>query len=67
MTRFEYKTVAIPMKQKNRFSMFTFDKEALDERLRKLGEQGWEMISTVDRHVSGSMMESLMVFKRKVG
>ena len=67
MTRFEYKTVAIPMKRKSRFSMYEFDKEKLDETLRKLGEQGWEMVTTVDRNMSGSMMESLMVFKRKVG
>lgn len=67
MTRFEYKTVAIPMKRKNRFSMYEFDKEVLNETLRKLGEQGWEMVTTLDRNMSGSMMESLMVFKRKVG
>ncbi|MFK7948982.1 MAG: DUF4177 domain-containing protein [Saprospiraceae bacterium] len=67
MTRFEYKTVNVPMKQKNRFSMFRIDREKLDETIKGLGEQGWELVSTFNHSISGSAMEIIMVFKRAVG
>lgn len=67
MTRFEYKTVNVPMARKNSFSIYKFDRTELDQILRKLGEQGWELVSTLDNTAGGSMMEIVMVFKRAVG
>lgn len=67
MIRFEYKTVEVPTTRKNRFSMYEFDVEQLNEILRKLGEQGWEMVSTLDRAIGGSTTSPIMVFKRKIG
>ena len=66
MIRFEYKTVSVPTKKKNRFSMSEFDHESLNDTLKGLGEQGWELASTLENSISGSLMEILMVFKRAV-
>jgi|GEM_PF-1100488 hypothetical protein len=67
MIRFEYKTVSVSTKKKNAFSMIYLDKEKLNECLKDLGEQGWELVSTINHNISGSMIEILMVFKRAVG
>jgi len=66
MTRFEYKTVDIPTKKKNAFSMLKIDKEKLNQTLKGLGEQGWELMTTIENNFSGSMMENILVFKRAV-
>ncbi len=66
MTRFEYKTIDIPTTKKNAFSMTKIDKEKLKETLKGLGEQGWELITTLENTYSGSMMENILVFKRAV-
>jgi hypothetical protein len=66
MTRFEYKTVSVPTKRKNRFSMNEFNHESLNETLKGLGEQGWELASTLENNIGGSLMEIVMVFKRAV-
>jgi hypothetical protein len=67
MTRFEYKTISVSTKKKNAFSMIYLDKEKLNESLKDLGEQGWELVSTINHNLGGSMVEILMVFKRAIG
>jgi hypothetical protein len=66
MKRFEYKTVSVPTKKKNTFAMTYLDKEALNETLKDLGEQAWELVSTIDHNVGGSLFEIVMIFKREV-
>lgn len=66
MTRFEYKTIELPRKRKNTFSLPRIDKEALDELLKNLGEQGWELTSKVENTSGGTIIEAVLIFKRAV-
>lgn len=66
MTRFEYRTLEVPTKQKNAFSMIQINQEKLDESLRGLGEQGWELTSKVESTSGGTILKTILVFKRTV-
>jgi hypothetical protein len=66
MTRFEYKTIELPRKRKNTFSLLRIDKEALDGSLKSLGEQGWELISKIESTSGGTILKTVLIFKRTV-
>ena len=66
MKRFEYKTIKVPTKSKNSFSMMYIDQEVLNETLKDLGEQAWDLVSTINNEIGGSLVEVVMIFKREV-
>lgn len=66
MKRFEYKTIKVPTKRKNSFSMMYIDQEVLNETLKDLGEQAWDLVSTINNEIGGSLVEVVMIFKREV-
>lgn len=66
MKRFEYKTIKVPTKRKNSFSTMHIDQEALNETLKDLGEQAWDLVSTINNEIGGSLVEVVMIFKREV-
>jgi hypothetical protein len=66
MKRFEYKTIKVPTKRKNSFSMMYIDQEVLNETLKDLGEQAWDLVSTINHEIGGSLVEVVIIFKREV-
>ena len=66
MKRFEYKNIKVPTKRKNSFSTMYIDHEVLNETLKDLGEQAWDLVSTINNEIGGSLVEVVMIFKREV-
>ena len=64
MAKFEYKTeVLTSMVGRDKLRM-----DDLDDRLKKYGEEGWELVSlTLDADLRGSRDGHLLVFKRQKG
>jgi len=74
MEQWEYKTIKLQFIMKNKKGLFNLGMDWLvenfDEELNKLGEQGWELISTIPLAVPSAIGGSqtgyfYCIFKRK--
>lgn len=51
--QWEYKSIKIILKCKNTISSAIYDEAEVDSVLNKLGEEGWELVSTVKIYNAG--------------
>jgi len=61
MTKFEYKTIEIKPQ-----SIWTTEikLELIDQKLCEMGNEGWELVSTIQRTSDGGSAVMMFIFKR---
>jgi len=64
MQKFEYKT--IKMKPKRTTFSMKLEDENLVEEMNVLGKEGWELITSVDNKIGGTLKASVLIFKRPI-
>jgi hypothetical protein len=65
MRRFEYRTVKCDIGGKW-FSAAEFDPGTLDVVLNSHGQQGWELVSSIDTNQGGTSRYLVLIFKREL-
>ena len=64
MKKFEYKT--LELKLGGVFASTPFKADEWEDELNALGEQGWELVTRIERNREGYTTRALLVFKREV-
>lgn len=62
MKTIEYKTLVV--KFKGAFPP-TLKVEEVEKSLNGMGEQGWEMVSSIPKQIGASPIEHVLIFKRE--
>ncbi len=62
MQKFEYKTIKIKPKSAG-FSQKLED-ENLVEEMNIIGQEGWELVTSIDNKIGGSSISIVLIFKR---
>jgi len=55
------------MKPKSSFLKRELEDDALIEEMNILGNEGWELVSSIDHAVGGSTTSIVLIFKRQIG
>ena len=63
MKKFEYKTLEV--KLDGFLSSTPFKAEEWEEDLNELGQQGWELVTRIERNKEGYTTRALLIFKRE--
>lgn len=64
MKKFEYKTISVPTKGWMKYKQ---DFEALDLKLNELGNNGWEVVSSIGNvYHAGSYAENVVILKSEM-
>ena len=67
MKKFEYKSLALTMSYEGKWiKTKTFQSAEMISQLNELGQEGWELVSSIDQNFSGSTIEVLLLLKREV-
>ncbi|TAE37114.1 MAG: DUF4177 domain-containing protein [Runella slithyformis] len=61
MTKFEYKVIEI--KPESMWSMEVAP-ELIEQNINKMGNEGWELVSTLPKTMTGSTVGITFIFKR---
>lgn len=67
MKKFEYKSLALTMSYEGKWiKTKTFQPAEMISQLNELGQEGWELVSSIDQNFSGCTIEVLLLLKREV-
>ena len=67
MKRFEYKTLGIEMSTKGKWlKTKAIESTEMVTKLNELGQDGWELVSSIDHAIDGYTIEILLLLKREI-
>ena len=67
MKRFEYKSLAIEIKTEgNWVKKKNIEASKMINQLNELGQQGWELVNSIDHAIDGYTLEVLLLLKREI-
>ena len=65
MKKFEYKTLEFHAEDRKFTKMMNVDTNEIENELNELGNEGWELINSIDYNVNGFTVKVVLFFKRE--